>query len=114
MADHALGIRTLGDAFYLRNRALDVLEEARVEPDPERRRELLTFVVVGGGSTGVEVAAELHDLVRLAARSVRDSDPLAPPIEPRVVLVHAGSELLPSLGSRLGRYTQRKLEKRGV
>src|SRR4051812_43304952 len=49
MAEHALGIRTLGDAFYLRNRALDLLEEARVEPDSARRDELLTFIVVGGG-----------------------------------------------------------------
>ena len=114
MAEHALGIRTLGDAFYLRNRALDVLEEARIEPDAERRAQLLTFVVVGGGSTGVEVAAELHDLVRLGARSVRDSDPLAPRIEPRIVLVHSGAELLPALGDRLGRYTRRKLEGRGV
>ena len=65
MAEHALGVRTLGDAFYLRNRALAMLEEAAAEPDPSRCRQLLTFVVVGGGSTGVEVAAELHDLDRL-------------------------------------------------
>jgi NADH dehydrogenase len=114
MADHALGIRTLGDAFYLRNRALDVLEEARIETDPIRREQLLTFVVVGGGSTGVEVAAELHDLLGLAARSFRDAEPSAPRLEPRVVLVQAGNELLPSLGSRLARYTERKLRQRGV
>jgi NADH dehydrogenase len=114
MAEHALGIRTLGDAFYLRNRALDVLEEARVASDAERRAQLLTFVVVGGGSTGVEVAAELHDLLGLAARSFRESEPMATPLEPRVVLVQAGPELLPSLGSRLARYTERKLRDRGV
>jgi len=114
MAEHALGIRTLGDAFYLRNRALDVLEEARVEPDEVRRAQLLTFVVVGGGSTGVEVAAELHDLVGLAARSFRESDPAGAPIGPHVVLVQAGNELLPSLGSRLARYTEKKLRARGV
>src|SRR5688572_11123484 len=62
MADHAIGVRTLGDAFYLRNRALALLEEASNEPDPDWRDALLTFVVVGGGSTGVEVAAELEDL----------------------------------------------------
>src|SRR5919197_335241 len=67
MADHALGVRTLGDAFYLRNRALSMLEEAASEKDPERCMALLRFVVVGGGSTGVEVAAELEDLVRTAA-----------------------------------------------
>src|SRR5262245_32599050 len=69
MADYALGVRTLGDAFYLRNRALAQLEEADNEPDPDRRAALLTFVVVGGGSTGVEVAAELEDLLRTAHRT---------------------------------------------
>ena len=60
MAEHAIGVRTLGDAFYLRNRALAQLEEAANEPDSARRDALLTFVVVGGGSTGVEVAAKLQ------------------------------------------------------
>jgi NADH:ubiquinone reductase (H+-translocating) len=104
MAEHAVGIRTLGDAFYLRNRALDMLEEARIETDPARRERLLTFVVVGGGSTGVEVAAELKDLVELAARSFHDVR-----LEPRVVLVHGRSMVLSELGDRLGRYATRKL-----
>ena len=104
MAEHAVGIRTLGDAFYLRNRALDMLEEARIETDPDRRQRLLTFVVVGGGSTGVEVAAELNDLVNLAARSFRDVR-----LEPRVVLVHGRPIVLSDLGERLGRYATKKL-----
>jgi NADH:quinone reductase (non-electrogenic) len=110
MAEHAIGVRSLGDAFYLRNRALSMLEEARVEPDPARRRRLLTFAVVGGGSTGVEVAAELHDLLETAARTFHPTAEEAP----RVVLVHAGPYLLPSLGERLGRYTTRKLERAGI
>src|SRR5688572_32490583 len=69
MAEHAIGVRSMGDAFYLRNRALSMLEEAVNEEDPERQKELLTFVVVGGGSTGVEVAAELTDLLRTARRT---------------------------------------------
>jgi NADH dehydrogenase len=108
MAEHALGVRTLGDAFYLRNRALDMLEEASVEPDPDRRSRLLTFVVVGGGSTGVEVAAELHDLLEVARRSFPE-DP-----QTRVLLVHGGPYLVPSLGERLGRYTTKKLREAGV
>lgn len=110
MADHAIGVRTLGDAFYLRNRALLMLEEARVEEDAERRRRLLDFVVVGGGPTGVEVAAELHDLLRVAARTFRHVFPE----EPRVHLVHGGPFLLPTLGERLGRYTTRKLADAGI
>src|SRR3954469_7593062 len=104
MAEHAVGIRTLGDAFYLRNRALDMLEEARIETDAARREELLTFVVIGGGSTGVQGAAELKDLVELAGRSFRDVR-----LEPRVVLVHSQSTVLSELGDRLGRYATKKL-----
>ncbi len=109
MADHAVGIRTLGDAFYLRNRALEMLEEARVETDPARRRQLLTFVVVGGGSTGVEVAAELKDLLELAASSFHDDR-----LEPAVVLVHGRGIVLSELGERLGRYATRKLRDQGI
>jgi NADH dehydrogenase len=110
MAEHAVGVRTLGDAFYLRNRALNMLEEARVEPDAARRRRLLDFVVVGGGPTGVEVAAELHDLLRMAARTFRTAIPDAP----RVHLVHGGPRLLPTLGDRLSRYTTTKMAKAGI
>jgi len=109
MAEHGVGVRTLGDAFYLRNRALDMLEEARIEPDAERRQRLLTFVVVGGGSAGVEVAAELRDLVELAARSFHDIR-----LEPRVVLVHSRPIVLSELGVRLGRYATKKLRAAGV
>ncbi len=108
MADHALGIRTLGDAFYLRNRALAMLEEASNEPDSGRQRELLTFVVVGGGSTGVEVAAELADLLRTARRTF----PSLP--QPQVILVHSRAGVLPGFGPRLARYATRKLGRAGV
>ena len=110
MVEHALGIRTLGDAFYLRNRALDVLEEARLESDPERRERLLTTVVVGGGSTGVEVAAELHDLFVTAAKTFAAD----PPLEPHVVLVHGGPYQLNTFGESLGKNTTRRMAKTGV
>lgn len=108
MAEHALGVRTLGDAFYLRNRALSMLEEAATEPDADRRDALLTFVVVGGGSTGVEVAAELEDVLRTAHRTFGTLPP------PRVVLVHGREHVLPEFGARLGRYATRKLAEAGV
>ena len=109
MADHAVTVRTLGDAFYLRNRALDMLEDARIQSDADRREVLLTFVVVGGGSTGVEVAAELKDLLEVAARSFHDVR-----LEPRVVLVHSRNVVLSELGDRLGRYATRKLRGQGI
>jgi NADH:ubiquinone reductase (H+-translocating) len=108
MAEHALGVRTLGDAFYLRNSALAMLEEAANETDPDRRDALLTFVVVGGGSTGAEVAAELEDLVRTAHRTFG----MLP--MPRVVLVHSRRYVLSEFGDRLGRYATKKLVAAGV
>ena len=110
MAEHSLGVRTLGDAFYLRNRALDRLEEAAIERDPERCRRLLTFVVVGGGSTGVEVAAELHDLLHLAVRSFRSTADLSP----RVVLVHSRPRVLSEFGERLSKRATKRLAAVGV
>ena len=86
-----------------------MLEAARIEADPERRARLLTFVVVGGGSTGVEVAAELHDLLKLAARSFHD-----PRVRPRVVLVHSRALVVDELGDRLGRYATGKLAQTGI
>lgn len=77
------------------NRALNMLKEADLEPDEDRRRSLLTFVVVGGGSTGVEVAAQLNDLLRHAARSFGLQR-----LRPRVLLVHSRNLLLPSFGAR--------------
>ena len=108
MAEHAIGVRTLGDAFYLRNRALAQLEEAANEPDSARRDALLTFVVVGGGSTGVEVAAELEDLLRTAHRTFASLP------KPNVVLVHSRAYVLPEFGDRLGRYATKKLVRAGV
>src|SRR4051794_31447274 len=108
MAEHAIGVRSLGDAFYLRNRALSMLEEASNEPDPERQRALLTFVVVGGGSTGAEVAAELADLLHTARRTFANLP------DPEVVLVHSRDHVLAEFGERLARYATRKLRQAGV
>lgn len=108
MAEYAIGVRSMGDAFYLRNRALSMLEEASNEEDLERQKELLTFVVVGGGSTGVEVAAELTDLLRTARRTFASLP------EPQVVLVHGRKYVLFEFGPRLGRYATKKLARAGV
>ena len=75
MAEHAFPFQTLGDAFFLRSHLIRSLEEAEVEQDPLEKIELLTFVVAGGGYTGVEVAAEINDFVREAARSYRHIEP---------------------------------------
>src|SRR5262249_42143593 len=98
------------DALVLRNHAIHVLEEADIERDPEMRKSLLTFVVAGGGFSGVEAVAELNDFVRAAAKSFRN----VKAEEIRVVLLHAGPLILPELPQRLAAFAQRLLIKRGV
>jgi NADH dehydrogenase len=108
---HALPFKNLADAVRLRNHLIHVLNEAEIESDAERRKQLLTFVVAGGGFSGVEVAAELNDFVRhLAKQSHRFSAD-----DIRVVLVHSGKQILErEVGPRLSTYAQRILQRRGV
>jgi len=111
LPEHAFPFKDLGDALRLRNHVIRVLEEAAVEHhDPALRRRLLTFVVAGGGFSGVEVVAELNDFVRAVARHFRGIDPA----ELRVVLLHSQDRILPEMDSRLAEFAQRLLRKRGV
>jgi NADH dehydrogenase len=66
-AEHAPGIKTIDDATGVRRKVLLALEMAEAETDPERRKALLTFVVIGGGPTGVEMAGAIAELARLSA-----------------------------------------------
>ena len=110
MAEHAFPFKTLGDAFFLRNQLISVLEEAEVETDPKEKQELLTFVVAGGGYTGVEVAAEINSFTREAAKSYRRIDPS----EIKVILLHRGSRILPVLPDKLAEFSLRVMRRRGV
>ena len=110
LSEHALPFKYLGDALALRNHAIHALEEADIERDSAARRGLLTFVVAGGGFSGVEAVAELNDFVRAAARSFRNIRPE----EIRVMLLHAGDLILPELPRNLATFAQRLLMKRGV
>lgn len=110
LVEHALPFKYLGDALALRNHAIHALEEADIEREPTCRTGLLTFVVAGGGFSGVEAVAELNDFVRSAARSFRNIGPE----EIRVVLLHAGGLILPELPKSLAEFAQKLLMKRGV
>jgi NADH dehydrogenase len=110
LAEYALPFKYLGDALTLRNRLIHTLEEADIEQDRELRHSLLTFVVAGGGFSGVEAVAELNDFVRAAARSFRN----VRPEEIKVVLLHAGGLILPELPRSLAEFAQTLLMKRGV
>jgi NADH dehydrogenase len=108
--DYSLTIKTLGDAIRLRNRALDMLEQAEMEEDPARRKRLLTFVVVGAGFAGVETAAELDVFIRKASTLYHAFGPG----DIKVTLVDGGARILPDLRERLGDITKRTMERRGM
>ena len=110
LSEHAFPFRTLGDALFLRNHLIRALEMAEVEEDPAQKSELLTFVVAGGGYTGVEVAAEINDFVREAARSYRRVDAT----DIRVMLLQGADRILPELSSELAEFSRRLLERRGI
>jgi NADH dehydrogenase len=109
LEQHALTMKTLGDAIHLRNRVIATLEEGDTEcaVDPDG---LMTVVVAGGGFAGVETLAGMNDFVRDALRFY----PRLSADRIRMVLVHSGPTILPELGDTLGEYAQRKLAARGV
>jgi NADH:ubiquinone reductase (H+-translocating) len=108
LESHALTMKTLGDAIHLRNRVIATLEEADTECNESDG--LLTFVVAGGGFAGVETIGALTDFVRDALRFY----PRLQHRRVRMVVVHAGNEILPELGPELGGYTHAQLENRGI
>ncbi len=110
LAENAFDVQRLSQAFALRNHLIDTLEQADIETNPLEKRRLLTFVVVGGGANGVEVAAEIQGLVYEATKRYRHIEP----DDLHVVIVHGGPRLLPDLNERLSRYAARLLQERGV
>ena len=96
-APHAPGLKTLEDALAIRRRILVAFEQAERETDATRQQRLLTFVLVGGGPTGVELAGTLAEIARQTRSEFRNIDTRAT----RIVLVEAGPALLPSFAPKL-------------
>jgi NADH dehydrogenase len=108
---HAPGLKTLEQATEIRRRVLSAFEEAEKDAGPELKRALLTFAVVGGGATGVELAGAIGEMSRFTlARDFRQIDPTLA----RVILIEAGSRILPTFDERLARRAVRDLESLGV
>ncbi len=110
VAEHALAMKDLSDAFRLRNHVIQCLELADIETDPSTKQALLTFVVAGGGFSGVETIGELHELVM---RSL-EYFPRIREDQVRFKLVHAQSTILPEMPPKLGQAAREILERRGI
>jgi NADH dehydrogenase len=110
LAEQAVGFKTIDEAIHLRNDVLARLEAAAETADPDRRRALLTFVVVGGGYAGVEALAELEDLSRAALKRY----PELRGEHARWLLIEATDRLLPEIDPGLADYAQRRLMRRGI
>lgn len=108
---YAPGLKNLADAVAIRNKVLQAFEQAEAEEDPARHRDLLTFVLVGGGPAGVEMASAIASLCRITLRSeFRRIDPASA----RVVLVHRGSRILASFSEKLSAAAHKRLGDLGV
>ncbi len=110
MADHAFPLKTVGDAAVLRTQVLQQLEKAEVCDDPERRRWLLSFIVVGGGYSGVEAAGEINDLVRGSRRFFPhiNADDIS------VTIIHSRDKLLPEISPQLREFARIKMAEAGI
>src|SRR5262249_16610745 len=107
----APGLKSLADAVAIRNKVLRAFEDAETEEDPAAHRDLLTFVLVGAGPAGVEMASAIAHLVRNALRSeFRRIDPTWA----RIILVDASNRVLGSFSDELSAAAKKRLEKLGV
>lgn len=111
VAEVAITLKALPDATRLRNHILSCLERAEVERDAALRQALLTFVIVGGGATGVETAGAMTELMDIVAG--RDYHAVTRK-EIRIILLEGADRLLNAFSPRLGRYAERVLRRRGV
>ncbi len=109
-AEHALTFKTLADAITLRNKIIQLFEQADVETDPQRKKALLTFVIIGGGFVGVELTGELEAFTeRLAAIYPNINKP-----EIRIELIEAAGRIAPEFDEKLVDYASALLTRRGV
>ena len=107
---HAYTMKTLNDAVVLRNRVIDMLEQAENETDPILKQSLLTFVIVGAGFAGIETAGEMHDFLLDA----RKHYPNISEKDIRVIILEALPVVLPGFSEKLAKFTKDKLIQRGI
>lgn len=110
-AEYAPGMKTIDHALELRGRILGAFEQAELSDDPAEREKLLTFVVIGAGPTGVEMAGQIAEM---ADRTLKGSFRHIDPTQARVILLDAASAVLAPFGPKLSAKAQKRLEKMGV
>jgi NADH:ubiquinone reductase (H+-translocating) len=110
MPEHGYLLKNVADALHLRAAMINRLEQANLEPDNEVVVRLMTFVVVGGGYSGVEMAGQMLDLINGAKGFYHNLRR----VTPRVILVHSGPRLMPEVSESLGHYAEQKLRQRGL
>jgi len=110
-AAYAPGLKRIEDATTIRRKILTAFERAELTQDNNEQQRLLTFVIVGGGATGVEMAGAIADVARQTlAADFRRTDPR----RARIILIEAGSRVLPTFPPRLSDYVRKTLERSGV
>ena len=109
--EHTLPLKGVSDALRIRNRVIDRFEEAAICTDPEEQRRILTFVVVGGGATGVELLGSLHGLMQTVLPRLY---PDVPSDRVRLILAEAMPRILPGISERLVDIAVRDFEERGI
>ena len=110
-AEFAPGMKSIDDALEIRARITGAFERAEITEDPEERKRLLTFVIVGAGPTGVELAGQVAEM---AHRTLRNEFRGIDTNTARILLVDGSPQVLPPFGKNLGKKAQKKLEKLGV
>ncbi len=110
-SEFAPGMKSIDDALELRGRIFGAFELAEIEEDPQVRDRLMTFVVVGAGPTGVEMAGQIAELAR---RTLKNDFRRIDPRKSRIILMDAADRVLPGFADKLSRYTAKRLEKLGV
>ena len=110
MPEHGLSLKTLGDALHIRNRIITRLEQAELEHDADVRRTLTSFIVVGGGSSGVEVAGAIADFMRAACKNYLRTGIM----DISVILLESGDRLVPEFPASLGEAALKAMRDNGV
>jgi NADH dehydrogenase len=108
--ENSLPLKTVGDALYIRNRIIERLEQSTIHSSFKRRKQLTTFIIIGGGFSGVETAGEINDFLKSAQKYYKN----VKRENCKIILIHSGDRLLPELTKKLGEKTLKIFKNQGI